>query len=207
MGSLGNTTTFTNIGKFPNLNNIGGNFNMNDNASLTSIDNENFPALATIGGNLDINSNLLLSTIEGFPALKSVGGNFIIRRHDVLTSLGDFSALTSIGGTLNIGGNTPFLGNDILTTLGDFSALTSIGKTITIRNNPKLSNCGGLPVAAINSVRNASPSRIVSIEDNAVGCFADATLTTQANVDALSLGDATVFIGNITINEASSSLP
>ena len=50
VGSLSNTTTFTNIGKFPNLNNIGGNFNMNDNASLTSIDNENFPALATIGG-------------------------------------------------------------------------------------------------------------------------------------------------------------
>ena len=205
VGSLSNTTTFTNIGKFPNLNNIGGNFNMNDNASLTSIDNENFPALATIGGNLDINSNLLLSTIEGFPALKSVGDNFIIRRHDALTSIGDFSALTSIGGTLNIGGNTPFLGNDILTTLGDFSALTSIGNTITIRNNPKLSNCSGLPTAAIEHVENASPKRSVTISDNGGGCFADATLTTQANVDALSLGDATVFIGNITISEDSTS--
>ena len=206
VGDFGSTTSITNIGNFPNLRNIGGNFNIPNNPSLSTIDTENFPALATIGGNLDVTNNDMLSTIAGFSALTSIGGGLIIVDQDALTTIGDFSALTTIEGELRIGG-TGTSPNDVLTTLGDFSALTSIGGTIQIANNPALADCGGLPVAAINSVRNASPRRSVSISDNAVGCFADATLTTQANVDALSLGDATVFIGNITISEASSSTP
>ena len=206
VGDFGSTTSITNIGNFPNLRNIGGNFNIPNNPSLSTIDTENFPALATIGGNLDVTNNDMLSTIAGFSALTSIGGGLIIVDQDALTTIGDFSALTTIEGELRIGG-TGTCPNDVLTTLGDFSALTSIGGTIQIANNPALADCGGLPVAAINSVRNASPRRSVIISDNAVGCFADATLTTQANVDALSLGDATVFIGNITISEASSSTP
>ena len=137
-----------------------------------------------------------------FGALEKINGNFNVgnsRANNTLTSLGTFPNLRSIENDFNISNN------DALTTIGNFPALTSIGGTIGIRNNPKLSDCGGLPVAAINSVRNASPSRSVTISDNAVGCFADATLTTQANVDTLSLGDATVFIGNITISEDSTS--
>ena len=129
-----------------------------------------------------------------------MGDNFIISRHDALTNLGGFSALTSIGGNFRIGGNSLSIGNDVLTTFGGFSALNTIGGTILIRYNPMLSNCSSLP-PVIDQVRDAGE---VTISNNAGGC-GSVTLTTQAQVTALSLDAVTIFTGNITINEASDS--
>ena len=197
VGDFGFITTLTNIGNFPNLSSIGGNFAVRNNRDLTTIDADNFPALATIGGDLRIRTNVVLSTVSGFSALRNIGGNFSIANHDSLTNTGDYPALTTIEGDFEIGGGTPEVSNDVLTVLGDFSALDSIGRNITIRYNPMLSNCSGLPASVIN--------QSATISDNGAGCGTDATLTTQAEVDALSLGDATLFIGNITINEPSTS--
>ena len=202
VGSSGNTTTLTNIGNFPNLSNIGGAFIINNNAALTRIESDNFPALVTIGGDFDINNNPLLSTLSGFSVLKTIGGRLFIHSHDALTSLGDYPALTSIGGSFTIGGSEGDLGNVELTTIGDYPALATIGGSITIGNNPKLSNCGGLPARAIEHVRDAGQD--VNISTNAGGC-GSVILTTQAEVTALDLGAITVFTGNITINEADDS--
>ena len=141
----------------------------------------------------------MLSTVSGFSALRNIGGNFSIANHDSLTNTGDYPALTTIEGDFEIGGGTPEVSNDVLTALGDFSALDTIGGIIRIQNNPMLSNCSGLPASVIN------PSATIS--DNGAGCGTDATLRTQTDVTALgtALGDATLFIGNITINEPSTS--
>ena len=146
-------TTFTSMGNFPELSNIGEDFNIFSNDSLTRIDADNFPVLATLGGNLDLRANHKLITISGFSALTSIGGN------------------------------------------------------ITIENNSVLSNCSGLPASVIDKVE-AAAGQSVTISDNGAGCGTDAmlTLATQTDVDDLSLGDATLFIGNITINEDSTSM-
>ena len=196
------TTAVANIGNFPNLRSIGGNFLIRHNGFLTRVDIENFPVLRTIGGIFSIGTNHALTTIAGFPALRTIGGKLSIVNHNTLTSLGDFSSLIAIGGNFQIGGRSSE--NDVLTTLGDFSSLGSIRENITIENNPMLNDCSSLPTRAINSVVNAG--RNISIHTNGGGC-SSVTLKNQAEVDAFgtALGAATVFTGNLTIEDSTSS--
>ena len=188
VGINGGTTKFTSTGNFPNLRNIGGNFFIRYNDSLTTIDADNFPALATIGENFSINNNPKLSTVSGFSALRSVGENFDIRvntalttagdypaliaieggvsinTNAVLTDAGDYPALTTVGKSFFIGGRAENTGNAVLATLGDFSALRSIGGDVAIRNNPMLSSCCSLSARALNHVANEG--RTIAIHDN-----------------------------------------
>ena len=196
------TTAVANIGNFPNLRSIGGNFLIRHNGFLTRVDIENFPVLRTIGGMFSIGTNHALTTIAGFPVLRTIGGKLSIANHNTLTSLGDFSSLIAIGGNFRIGDISSE--NDVLTTLGDFSSLGSIGGNITIEHNPMLNDCSSLPTRAINSVVNAG--RNISIHTNAGGC-SSVTLKNQAEVDAFgtALGEATVFTGTITIRDSTSS--
>ena len=210
------TPAITDLSVFSNLTEIRGNFNVTSTKSITVLSHETstgsgiyaFGALESITGNFNVGSSsstTSLTSIGNFPNLMNVGGGFSISNNDSLTDMGNYPALTTIGGTFLIGGDTGD-GNDILPALSDFSALTTIGGNVTILLNPKLSNCGGLPTSVIDKVEAAPDAeQRVTINDNGAGCFTDATLATQTDVDALSLGDATVFIGNITINEPSTS--
>ena len=192
------TTAVANIGNFPNLRSIGGDFLIRHNGFLTRVDIENFPVLRTIGGIFSIGTNHALTTIAGFPVLRTIGGKLSIANHNTLTSLGDFSSLIAIGGNFRIGERSSE--NDVLTTLGDFSSLGSIGGNITIEHNPMLNDCSSLPTRAINSVVNAA-GRNISIHTNGGGCSTH-SLRTQTDVDdfGTALGAATVFTGTITIS-------
>ena len=209
------TLAITDLSVFSNLTQIRGNFNITSTKSLTTLSHETsdgsgvyaFGALESITGNFNVGSSsstTSLTSIGNFPNLMNVGGGFSISNNDSLTDMGNYPALTTIGGNFLIGGD-PGEGNDILPALSDFSVLDTIGGNVTILDNPKLSNCGGLPTAVVNQVENAGQD--IFIDENATGCNISATLTlaTQTQVDAVSLVDATLFIGNITISEASTS--
>lgn len=92
----------TTIDDFPNLNNLGKNFEVNGNPNLISI---SFPSLTTVDVNFELISNNDLASIS-FPSLTSIGGSMTITNNDGLTSL--VTGLTSnftIGTTLTITGN------------------------------------------------------------------------------------------------------
>ena len=208
------TPAITDLSVFSNITEIRGNLVITSTKSITTLSHETstsgiyaFNALESITGDFTVgtsSSTTSLTSIGNFPNLMNVGGGFSITNNDSLTDMGNYPALTTIEGTFLIGGD-PGDGNDILTTLSDFSALDTIGGNVTILDNPKLSNCGGLPISVINKVK-AAAGQSATISDNGSGCFADATLTTQTEVDALAgLGTATIFIGSITINEATDS--
>ena len=111
-----------------------------------------FSALRSVGGNFNINNNNTLTSMGDYPALTTIEGTFFILSNDVLTDAGDYPALIAIGGNFEIGGRSSE--NDVLATLGDFSTLTSIGGDVTIQNNPMLSSCCSLPSRALNHVAN-----------------------------------------------------
>ena len=171
VGNRNGTTSLTNIGNFPKLSSVVGDFFISNNDSLTII--ESFPALETIGANMGIGTNPMLGVIEGFPVLTSVSQSFSIRNHDVLTNIGDYPALISVGNTFTIGGINDDDPNDILTTLGDFSALQRIEGGIVIFNNPMLSSCCSFPSRVMRYVGSAG--RTVRIGRNAAGCTSGGT--------------------------------
>ena len=210
------TLAITDLSVFSNLTQIRGNLFVSSTKSLTTLSHETsdgsgeyaFGALDTITGNFRVGTSSTttsLTSMGTFPNLRNVGGGFLISNNDTLHTLSGFPVLTTIGEDFRVGGPESDFGNDILTTLEGFSALTTVGGNISIGNNPKLSDCGGLPTRVIDHVEDAG--RVASISNNAVGCNISATLTLrrQTDVDDLSLEDATLFIGDITIEESSAS--
>ena len=59
------------IGNYPMLTTIGGDFSIYDNDSLKSI--VNLGALHTIGGSFSVTNNNNLQSLDGFPTLRSIG--------------------------------------------------------------------------------------------------------------------------------------
>ena len=96
---IGNTnkvnTELVDIGDFPFLQKIGGNYYVTENPEL--VNGGNFPVLDSIGGYFFIRSHGKLTSVGSYPNLTTIGGYLSIRSNDSLRSLYDFPSLTSIG--------------------------------------------------------------------------------------------------------------
>ena len=96
---IGNTnkgnTELVDIGDFPFLQKIGGNYYVTENPEL--VNGGNFPVLDSIGGYFFIRSHGKLTSVGSYPNLRAIGGYLSIRSNDSLRSLYDFPSLTSIG--------------------------------------------------------------------------------------------------------------
>ena len=161
----------TNLGDFPVLQSIGGNFWVSSNDSLTDLGD--FPALQTIGEYFKVDDNRNFTALGDFPALQTIGGYFSV---DALTDLGDFPALQTIGGYFRVTYTA-------LTDLGDFSMLMSIGVgrvyvpserqtidnvSIVVESNSRLSDCYTLTNFLPGGDHAVSGE--IYINNNALGC-------------------------------------
>ena len=135
------------LGNYTSLRHINGDFIIGEsnrvNPSLKDVGS--FPLLTTLGGNFRIIDNDDLEVINGFPSLDSLGGNFRIIDNSELVDLGDYSSLRHINGSFTVG-DVPTRGNTSLVDLGDFSSLMSIGRNYEIYSNNMLVHGGKFPV-------------------------------------------------------------
>ena len=135
------------LGNYSSLRHINGDFIIGElsgrpNPSLKDVGS--FPVLTTLRGNYTINNNDGLKLINGFPSLDSLGGNFQITRNAKLASLGNYSSLRHINGNFFIGNTDE--GNTELVAIGDFPFLQKIGGDYYVTENPELVNGGNFPV-------------------------------------------------------------
>ena len=152
---IGNTNngndSLKDIGGFPFLQKIGGNYYVTENTEL--VHGGNFPVLDSIGGYFFIRMNAKLESVGSFPRLKDIGTYFSIRSSDSLRSLYEFPALTSIG-----------KGSPYVPSQGSETVNTSI----VVENNPLLFYCCGL--SRFFSGRSNPASGGVYIGSNSTGC-------------------------------------
>ena len=134
------------LGNYTSLRHINGSFIIGDpnriNPSLKDVGS--FPVLTTLAGNYEIYDNDSLEVINGFPSLDSLGGNFQITRNAKLASLGNYSSLRHINGNFFIGNTNE--GNSAVMDIGDFPFLQKIGGNYYVTENPELVNGGNFPV-------------------------------------------------------------
>ena len=190
------------IGDFPVLRRIGGNFEIRSNNKLE--DAGDFPVLERIGNNFEIRFNSKLENVVGFPELNSIKGNFFISDNNNLKDMGDFPELDSIGGyflmrfnpqlervgsfssLVDIGGYFEIKENDSLRYLYDFPALMTINRTnsaaekVVITNNPLLEYCCVLTKFRSDGIYPVSPDSVL-VNNNATGCNS----IDEANCDPL----------------------
>ena len=154
-----NNDSLTDLGSFPVLQSIGGNFNVFNNIKLTDLGS--FPVLQTIGGNFNVFNNRKLTDVGDFPVLQTIGGNFNVFNNRKLTDVGDFPVLQSIGEYFRVDaysltdlGDFPVLqtiggyfsvSSYSLTDLGNFPVLQTIGGGFVVNNNRKLTDVGDFP--------------------------------------------------------------
>ncbi|WP_027126567.1 T9SS type B sorting domain-containing protein [Gelidibacter mesophilus] len=163
-GSLIIDSKMTSIANFSNLEFVGGDFEIDHNDVLETIEGINklhtvngnflitqnytslktikgFNSLEKIGGNFQISENHFLEMIAAFDNLITVGGWFLIRRADKMQRLNGFNALTTIGTTYNSSsfkGNLSIERNEILSEIDGFRALIEVVRDIDILNNRNL---------------------------------------------------------------------
>ena len=126
----------------PLLASVGGYNVINNNSSLTTIDQ---PLLESVGGDNDIGDNTSLTTIDQ-SALTSVGGDNSINGNTSLTTI-DQSSLASVGEDNYINGNTS------LTTI-DQSLLASVGGDNSIYFNTSLTTIIVAPTLTFTNLNN-----------------------------------------------------
>ena len=152
---IGNTNngndSLKDIGGFPFLQKIGGNYYVTENPEL--VNGGNFPVLDSIGGYFFIRMNAKLESVGSFPRLKDIGTYFSIRSSGSLRSLYEFPALTSIG---NGSPHVPSTGGSVANT------------SIVVENNPLLFYCCGL--SRFFSGRSNPASGGAYIGSNSTGC-------------------------------------
>ena len=88
-------TNLMEIGDFPFLQKIGGDYYVTENTEL--VHGGNFPLLDSIGGYFFILNHERLTSVGTFPHLKDIGSYISISSNDSLRSLYDFPSLTNIG--------------------------------------------------------------------------------------------------------------
>ena len=148
------STSLTSLSGLSCLTEIHGNFRVENNASLATLQ---LPDLDLLGGNVELNANPALSYIELGTATEVNGGLSIVEL-GAITNLDDFAALTDVGGSLlisdnisvndvtglhgltRVGGNFGVIDNTALTTsdavtLRDTIGVGNIGGTVTISGN------------------------------------------------------------------------
>lgn len=118
------------ISGFSNLNTIGKDLWIKDNAALTTF--SGFSKLETLDGSLHIYDNLKLANVDAFSNIQRIPGNLIVYNNDALTNVNGFSRLISIGGELRISDNY------MLSNISCFTILDSIGADVTINMNELL---------------------------------------------------------------------
>ena len=152
---IGNTNngndSLKDIGGFPFLQKIGGNYYVTENPEL--VNGGNFPVLDSIGGYFFIRMNAKLESVGSFPRLKDIGTYFSIRSSGSLRSLYEFPALTSIG---NGSPHVPSTGGSVANT------------SIVVEDNPLLFYCCGL--SRFFSGRSNPASGGAYIGSNSTGC-------------------------------------
>ena len=161
---IGNTgvsnDALVDIGDFPALQKIGGNYYVTENPEL--VNGGNFPVLDSIGGYFFVRSNEKLESIGTFPRLKDVGTYVSIRSNDNLRYLYDFPALTSIG-----------MGSTWVPSSSSGNGSTVNNVSIVVENNDSLKYCCVLTKFRMNDdmVQDSiSISGSTHINNNATGC-------------------------------------
>ena len=129
-------SSLVNIGEFPFLQKIGGNYLVNENDELLS--GGDFPVLNSIGGYYSIKDNANLEDVGNFPMLEQIGDYFSVHNNRGLKFLGNFSGLEKVSTIFNISSNP------VLRSLGDFSSLDGIGGGLVVIANDELLDLGDL---------------------------------------------------------------
>ena len=161
---IGNTgvsnDALVDIGDFPALQKIGGDYYVTENPEL--VNGGNFPVLDSIGGYFFVRSNEKLESIGTFPRLKDVGTYVSIRSNDNLRYLYDFPALTSIG-----------MGSTWVPSVSSTTNNPVDNVSIVVENNDSLKYCCVLTKFRMNDdmVQDSiSISGSTHINNNATGC-------------------------------------
>jgi hypothetical protein len=151
----------------PNLEWVGGDLSVGDNASLTGLvasalssiggalevgfwtsENEGKynPALSDlelgslvfVGADLTVERNFNLASLDGLSSLAEVGGSLVIAANKSLADLDGLSSLVSVGQSLEIGNN------DALTSLSGLGGLTAVGGDLFVTSNDALASVEAL---------------------------------------------------------------
>ena len=179
-GSLIIDSKMTSISNFSNLEYVGGDFKIDQNDLLETIEGINklhtvngdfvitqnynslkhikgFDALETIGGNFQISENYVLETISPFDSLLHIGGAFMIRRANALEQIVGFNKLEKIGISFDVSsfdGNLSIEMNNVLVEINGFNALKEVVRNIDIGGNSLLERTTGF--INLEKVRNLS---------------------------------------------------
>ena len=153
IGVSSGNTALADVGSFPVLRRIGGNFEIRSNDILE--DAGDFPVLERIGGNFEIRFNNTLENVVGFPELNSIKGNFFVSNNNNLKDMGDFSELDSIGGYFLMRFNPQ------LERVGSFSSLVDIGGYFSVNNNNSLRYLYDFPALMTINRENSAAEKVV----------------------------------------------
>ena len=163
-GSLIIDSKMTSISNFSNLEFVGGDFKIDHNDIIETIEGINklhtvngnflitqnygslknikgFNSLQKVGGNFQITENYILESISPFDNLQKIEGWFLIRSCDAVTKLTGFNRLEKIGSIFNISsfkGNFSIENNNALSEINGFNTLTEVVRNIDIENNRQL---------------------------------------------------------------------
>ncbi|MBA6154757.1 T9SS type B sorting domain-containing protein [Gelidibacter maritimus] len=163
-GSLIIDSKMTSIANFSNLEFVGGNFKIDHNDVIETIEGINklhtvngdflitqnytslktitgFNSLEKIGGNFQISENHSLEMIAAFDNLITVGGWFLIRRADKMQRLNGFNKLMKIGAghdASSMTGALTIVDNHALIGIDGFNALIEMGLEMQVTNNRNL---------------------------------------------------------------------
>ena len=128
----------TDIGNFPLLTTLLGNFNIYRSNSLKFF--SGFPSLDTLAGRFVIANNEKLEDLGNYAALRHIAGYVLVNNNPELTTLSDFNRLERVGGYFLIRSNAK------LKSIGLFPRLTTFGEYFSVRNNDNFQYMHDFPV-------------------------------------------------------------
>ena len=154
IGNIGDgNPNLINIGDFPVLRKIGGNYRVIENPKL--VDGGRFPVLDSIGGYFSVRNNEKLTSVGSYPSLVDIGGYFSMNSNDNLRYLYDFPALMTIRGRGAHVPSNPFVHN----------------AKIVIEQNSSLEYCCVLTkFRSEETDQEVLRSRGIYLSGNATGC-------------------------------------
>ncbi len=165
-----NYSGVTSVSNFGSLEFVGGDFEIDQSHSLTSIEGINklhtvngdflitgnynnlkeikgFDSLESVGGNFQISENYNgLEAISEFENLENIGGWFLVRANNVLEELVGFNELVKIGTQFSIEsfkGNLSIESNRSLIEINGFNSLKEVVRNLEIQGNGSLSKIVG----------------------------------------------------------------
>ncbi len=162
---------------------VGGNFKVQNNLKITSLDNIN--RLESVEGELYIRGSAEMTSIAGFNMLTAVNDDITIESHASLNSISGFNSLITFGSTLSIAQNA------VLTGISGFSILNSIDSDLLIKNNNILDNLtgfsqlqtinGDLSIAGTNPIPENFVTGLTNMEGFGSLVFIGGSFSVQGN--------------------------